>query len=72
VNCACRADADGACVKRQNWDSNAPIVPKAIHKGEPWPKGIEIIEARSVSQALDDGFCNPEKSSKYPVRPVFA
>jgi DNA repair protein RadA/Sms len=32
------------------------IVPKAIHKGEPWPKGIEIIEARSVSQALDEAF----------------
>jgi len=29
------------------------IVPKAIHKGEGWPKDIEIIEARSVSQALD-------------------
>ena len=32
------------------------IVPKAIHKGEGWPAGIEIIEARSVSQALDVAF----------------
>ncbi len=29
------------------------IVPKAIRKGEGWPKGIEIIEARSIQQALD-------------------
>jgi DNA repair protein RadA/Sms len=29
------------------------IVPKAVHKGEGWPKDIEIIEARSVQQALD-------------------
>jgi len=29
------------------------IVPKAIRVGEGWPKGIEIIEARSVQQALD-------------------
>lgn len=29
------------------------IVPKAIRKGEEYPKGIEIIEVRSVDQALD-------------------
>jgi DNA repair protein RadA/Sms len=29
------------------------IVPKAIRKGEDWPKNIEIIETRSLSQALD-------------------
>lgn len=29
------------------------IIPKAIRKTEGWPKGIEIIEARSVAQALD-------------------
>jgi DNA repair protein RadA/Sms len=28
------------------------IVPKAIRKGEPYPKGIEIVEVRSVEQAL--------------------
>lgn len=32
------------------------IVPKAIRKGEGWPKGIEIIEARSIQQALDVAF----------------
>ncbi|HET9914120.1 MAG TPA: DNA repair protein RadA [Anaerolineales bacterium] len=29
------------------------IVPKALRKGEPYPKGIEIIEVRSIQQALD-------------------
>jgi DNA repair protein RadA/Sms len=29
------------------------IVPKAIRKGEEYPKGIEIIEVRSLDQALD-------------------
>ncbi|GAB4580272.1 MAG: DNA repair protein RadA [Anaerolineales bacterium] len=29
------------------------IVPRRLRKGEPWPKGIEIIEVRSLRQALD-------------------
>ncbi len=29
------------------------IVPKRIRKGEPWPKEIQIIEARTLGQALD-------------------
>jgi len=29
------------------------IVPKAIRKGEEYPKGIEIVEVRSLDQALD-------------------
>jgi DNA repair protein RadA/Sms len=28
------------------------IVPKRVHRGEPWPEGIEIVEARSLRQAL--------------------
>jgi DNA repair protein RadA/Sms len=32
------------------------IVPKAIRKGEGYPKGIEIIEVRSIQQALDAAF----------------
>jgi len=36
------------------------IVPKAIRAGEGWPKGIEIIEARSVQQALDAALVSPE------------
>jgi DNA repair protein RadA/Sms len=29
------------------------VVPRRLRSGEPWPKGIEIIEARSLRQALD-------------------
>ncbi len=29
------------------------IVPKRLRRGEPWPDGIEVIEARSLRQALD-------------------
>lgn len=29
------------------------IVPKAIRKGEAYPKGIEVVEVRSLDQALD-------------------
>ena len=36
------------------------IVPKAIRKGEDWPKDIEIIEARSVQQALDAALVSHE------------
>jgi DNA repair protein RadA/Sms len=32
------------------------IVPKAIRKGEPYPKGIEVVEVRSVEQALQAAF----------------
>ncbi len=31
----------------------AAIVPKALRRAEPWPKEIEILEARSLSQALN-------------------
>ncbi len=31
----------------------AAIIPKAIRKGTDWPKEIEIVEARSLLQALD-------------------
>jgi DNA repair protein RadA/Sms len=36
------------------------IVPRAIHKGEGYPKGIEIIEVRSIQQALDAAFAVPQ------------
>lgn len=29
------------------------IVPKRLRRGEPWPDGMQIIEVRSVNQALD-------------------
>jgi DNA repair protein RadA/Sms len=28
------------------------IVPKRVRQGEPWPQGIEVIEVRSLNQAL--------------------
>jgi len=34
----------------------AAIVPKALRKGEGWPGGIEVIEARSLHQALEAAF----------------
>ena len=37
------------------------IVPKAIRKMDDWPKNIEIIEARSLKQALDAAFMGEEK-----------
>ena len=30
----------------------AAIVPRRLRRGEPWPKGIEILEARSLREAL--------------------
>jgi DNA repair protein RadA/Sms len=32
------------------------VVPKALRKAEPYPNGIEIIEVRSIQQALDAAF----------------
>jgi DNA repair protein RadA/Sms len=29
------------------------IVPKRLRKGEPWPDGIEVVETRSLREALD-------------------
>jgi DNA repair protein RadA/Sms len=29
------------------------IVPRRLRKGEPWPKGLKVVEARSVREALD-------------------
>jgi DNA repair protein RadA/Sms len=37
------------------------IVPKALRKGEPYPKGIEIIEVRSIQQALDAALAVPRE-----------
>jgi DNA repair protein RadA/Sms len=36
------------------------IVPKAIRKGEGYPKELEIIEVRSIQQALDAAFAVPQ------------
>jgi DNA repair protein RadA/Sms len=37
------------------------ILPKAIRKGDDWPKNIEIIEVRSLKQALDAAFMERER-----------
>ncbi len=37
------------------------IIPKALRKGEPYPKGIEIIEVRSIQQALDAALSVPRE-----------
>jgi len=38
----------------------AAIVPRRLRKGEPWPKGIEILEARSLRDALRLGLLDKE------------
>jgi len=30
------------------------VIPRRVRKGEPWPEGIEIKQARSLSQALKE------------------
>jgi DNA repair protein RadA/Sms len=40
------------------------IVPKAVRQGESWPKGIEVIEARSIQQALDAAFVEGHEPAK--------
>ena len=42
------------------------IVPKALRKGEPYPKGIEVIEVRSLDQALNSAFAGTTKAPKSP------
>jgi DNA repair protein RadA/Sms len=37
------------------------IVPKALRKGEPYPQGIEIIEVRSIQQALEVALNAPKE-----------
>jgi DNA repair protein RadA/Sms len=36
------------------------IVPRRLRRGEPWPKGIEILEARSLREALKLGLVTKE------------
>jgi len=40
------------------------VVPKRIRKGEPWPEGIEIIEARSLREALKAALLEKEKEAE--------
>jgi len=40
------------------------IVPKRLRKGEPWPTEIEIVEARSLYQALESAIGVPKEPAK--------
>ena len=40
------------------------IVPKRLRKNEPWPMEIEILEARSVQQALEAAFAPSREPAK--------
>jgi DNA repair protein RadA/Sms len=42
------------------------IVPKAIRKGEGYPKGIEIVEVRSLDQALHAAFATSKPAKEPP------
>jgi DNA repair protein RadA/Sms len=42
----------------------AAIVPKRLRKAEPWPDNIQIIEARSVHDALDAAFAIQREPAK--------
>jgi DNA repair protein RadA/Sms len=37
------------------------IVPKRLRKAEPWPENIQIIEARTVYQALEAAFAADQR-----------
>ena len=37
------------------------IVPRRLHKGEPWPQELEITEVRSLRQALDHALLEADK-----------
>jgi DNA repair protein RadA/Sms len=40
------------------------IVPRRLRRGEPWPNDIQIVEARSLRQALDHALLNEDKPEK--------
>jgi DNA repair protein RadA/Sms len=40
------------------------IVPKRLRRGEPWPEEIQIVEARSLRQALEHALLNEEKQDR--------
>jgi len=42
------------------------IVPKALRKAEPYPKGIEIVEVRSLDQALSAALTTSRPAPKTP------
>ena len=41
-----------AAIRASQLGFKTAIVPRRLHKGEPWPAGIKVIEARSVKEAI--------------------
>jgi DNA repair protein RadA/Sms len=42
----------------------AAVVPRRMRGGEPWPEGIQVLEARSLRQALDLALLGKEESGE--------
>ncbi|MEW5868094.1 MAG: DNA repair protein RadA [Chloroflexota bacterium] len=42
----------------------AAIVPRRLRRAEPWPSDIQVIEARSLRQALDHALLETDKTSE--------
>ena len=40
------------------------IVPRRMRRGEPWPEGIQVIEARSLRQALDQALLREKEPAE--------
>ncbi|MBN2149495.1 MAG: DNA repair protein RadA [Anaerolineales bacterium] len=41
------------------------IVPRRLRKGEPWPKEIEVVEVRSLRQALETALVSSEREAPH-------
>jgi DNA repair protein RadA/Sms len=44
-----------------NLGFKAAVVPKRMRRGEPWPDGLQVLEARSLKQALEMALLAGEK-----------
>jgi DNA repair protein RadA/Sms len=44
-----------------NLGFKAAVVPKRMRRGEPWPDGLQVLEARSLKQALELALLAGEK-----------
>ena len=60
--------ADPACGKAPpRWRVHYGDVPKRLRKSEPWPEGIEVVEARSLREALKAALL--EEETEKPTKP---
>ncbi len=46
------------------------IVPKRMRGGEPWPEGIQVIEARSLRQALEQALLQSKEEDPLPASSI--